>query len=335
MSRHKRSRLFIDPAVQWSIIRRVLTHWTTFLVAGTLLSMFNGMMQSDGQDWTIVSLFQQQLPFILVSLLLLPVFLMDTIKLSHRFVGPMIRFRHAMKSLTQGEGKAGALTFRPGDFWNEIALDFNRFAGRINIARKQTTDPMESVESQLALNDSLWEPKRLMDDFDQQLDEIAPTTGAGSEHSPGEGNEEKRKTKYVDRLVQGTLLWRTVLHWTSYVAISFFVGLMLTWMLNPFAPTGRLLANFLRVYGPWMLFAAILIPVFAMDTIRLTHRIAGPMVQIRRELQRLSHGQSASRVAFRPTDFWHVIAEEFNQMCDVAEPLLATIEPADEPVLAS
>ena len=42
-------------------------------------------------------------PFLLVMFFMLPVFIVDTIKLSHRFAGPIYRLRQTIRSLAHGE----------------------------------------------------------------------------------------------------------------------------------------------------------------------------------------------------------------------------------------
>ena len=59
-----------------------------------------------------------------VMLLLLPVFLRDTLKLSNRFAGPMYRLRSALKSIVS-DGTLKPIKFRDGDFWQDAAADFN------------------------------------------------------------------------------------------------------------------------------------------------------------------------------------------------------------------
>ena len=48
--------------------------------------------------------------------ILLPVFLYDTVKLSNRFAGPVIRLRRAMQAISQGNA-VEKLQFRENDFW--------------------------------------------------------------------------------------------------------------------------------------------------------------------------------------------------------------------------
>lgn len=63
-------------------------------------------------------------PLMVVMLILMPVFLRDTLKLSNRFAGPMFRLRTVLSELADG-GDGSRIKFRTGDFWQSTAGDFN------------------------------------------------------------------------------------------------------------------------------------------------------------------------------------------------------------------
>jgi hypothetical protein len=55
--------------------------------------------------------------------------LYDTLKLSHRFAGPIVRLRNGLSAW--GDGKeVQPIKFRQNDFWNELADHFNRAVER-------------------------------------------------------------------------------------------------------------------------------------------------------------------------------------------------------------
>ena len=76
-------------------------------------------------------------PFLLVMFFLLPVFILDTIKLSHRFAGPIYRLRNTIRSLANGE-EVRPLKFREVDFWQGLADDFNLMVARL---KGEVVDP--------------------------------------------------------------------------------------------------------------------------------------------------------------------------------------------------
>lgn len=151
----KRSRLLVDPTVQWSIAGRILIHWVFFLVClvslGTMVRVLVAVgNQPFSEAWRGAAI--SQIPALGVMFVLMPIFLRDTLKLSNRFAGPMFRLRTALKSLSD-EGSTKPIKFRDGDFWQEAAEDFNEILGKIESLQAEN----ESLRSQLADNQELCE----------------------------------------------------------------------------------------------------------------------------------------------------------------------------------
>ena len=69
-------------------------------------------------------------PALMASLLLLPLMIVDVIRFSNRFVGPLVRLRRSMRELARGEC-VGPIEFRDADFWQEIAEEFNAVRDRV------------------------------------------------------------------------------------------------------------------------------------------------------------------------------------------------------------
>lgn len=125
----QRKRFLIDPKVQWAIIRRMTMHWSLTVLALLAIGIGVQLIYAPGQlsVWqAIAGSFGAQTPLLCVMFMLFPVYVWDIVKLSHRFAGPMLRLRGILDELADG-GRATHLKFRPGDFWQETATDFNRF----------------------------------------------------------------------------------------------------------------------------------------------------------------------------------------------------------------
>ena len=125
----QRNRILIDPKVQWAIIRRLLMHWCLTVLTLVAIGVGAQLVYAPGGQtfWQAVKTsFGAQLPLLCVMMMLVPVYLRDIVKLSNRFAGPMLRLRGILNELAEGR-RAGDLKFRPGDFWQETATDFNRF----------------------------------------------------------------------------------------------------------------------------------------------------------------------------------------------------------------
>lgn len=126
-SMSKRSRILVDPQVQWSIAGRIICHWVLFLIILVTISAMVRIVSAVGDQplseaWRTAA--TAQIPILVVMILLLPLFVRDTMKLSNRFAGPMYRLRTVLKALADKQ-PANPIKFRNGDFWHEAATDFN------------------------------------------------------------------------------------------------------------------------------------------------------------------------------------------------------------------
>ena len=123
----KRSRTLIDTEVQGSLLRRVALHWIVFFVLNTIaLTVWIRLFEQPDANWghTFGDTLWRFLPFFIITAALIPAFVWDTLKLSHRFAGPIMRLRNALKDIKEGRAVA-PLKFRDSDFWQEIASNFN------------------------------------------------------------------------------------------------------------------------------------------------------------------------------------------------------------------
>lgn len=136
-----RKYIFVDSRVQGALVARVALYWVLCLLTITLLLMC----------WQIIAgparLFYTQLdvmwfhygPALIASLIVLPLVMVDIVRVSNRFVGPMLRLRRSMRELARGE-RVEPLEFREGDFWQEFAMDFNAVVRRVQGDRPHRVD---------------------------------------------------------------------------------------------------------------------------------------------------------------------------------------------------
>ncbi len=120
--------MLVDFEVQTSLLRKIAIHWTLLLIANAIgLFAWTCLMNAPVDSWSTVTtqFVQSYAPVLLISLALLPVFLLDAAKLSNRFAGPMVRIRRALTSVLAGD-KVEPVKFRENDFWRSLAEDFNK-----------------------------------------------------------------------------------------------------------------------------------------------------------------------------------------------------------------
>ncbi len=143
MAKHPRGTRFIDWRVQGELIGRTICHWACFLVASFavifLLDVARHLLaQDDGalsanilQDmWGRYSL------VVIAMASLVPLFILDLILWSHRFVGPLVRIRRGMRELVAGQS-VPAVRLRKKDYWQDLADDFNLLRQRVEDAEQR------------------------------------------------------------------------------------------------------------------------------------------------------------------------------------------------------
>ncbi len=130
--RKQRKQNYIDGHVQGALLRRICFHWIAFFVVAAasivLLQALLGdpslsivqRMQNEVAEFTFMGI---------VMLALFPAFMLDTIRFSNRFVGPIARVRRHLRQL--GEGNTERCKFRNNDFWSELAEEYNVVAEKV------------------------------------------------------------------------------------------------------------------------------------------------------------------------------------------------------------
>ena len=134
----KRSQKFVDSSVQGALLRRIFTHWCSFFAIAAIVAVsmqalvgdpaqsFSDRLVAEAKSFTLIGL---------VMLSLLPAFMLDTIRFSNRFVGPVGRLRQSLASLKNLNTKH--ITFRDNDYWIVMADEFNAVADLIESQRKE------------------------------------------------------------------------------------------------------------------------------------------------------------------------------------------------------
>lgn len=123
----KRKKLFVDGAVQGSLLRRVAFHWSLYFTGLVVVLGIFYVLQgfATSKPISLNGFFQEHLILFAVLLSLIPVFLYDTLKLSHRFAGPIVRLRGGLRDWADGKD-VQPISLRKHDFWSELADEFNR-----------------------------------------------------------------------------------------------------------------------------------------------------------------------------------------------------------------
>ena len=127
MKRKQRKRNYVDAAVQGGLLRRILAHWFIFFVVTAFLVIALQALLGDPSKSLSERLQQEAYEFTFLGIVLLsvfPAFLLDTIRFSNRFVGPIVRVRRQLRELAK-DGDTATMKFRDHDFWTDMADEFN------------------------------------------------------------------------------------------------------------------------------------------------------------------------------------------------------------------
>jgi hypothetical protein len=124
----------------------------------------------------------------------------------------------------------------------------------------------------------------------------------------------RRTKKFIDVNVQGSLARRIIFHWLLFLLVASLASFILQVLSNPFRPLTAHLRDMWWTHGPFLLVLVFLLPVFVVDSIKLSHRFAGPIYALRRAMRDIVQGKPPRKLKFRRHDFWHDLAEDYNAM---------------------
>ena len=149
--KHKRRKIFVDADVQSELLRQLVYHWLMFLT--TLLWILvivefvkSGFTARIGECMSNVM--HDNVVMLMSLLVLAPMAIYQMVKVSHRFVGPMVKFRRSIARLGAGE-QVEPVCFRKNDFWKDIAANFNLVVGRIEELEAAAKKPSPTQNPEL------------------------------------------------------------------------------------------------------------------------------------------------------------------------------------------
>jgi hypothetical protein len=119
--KHRRWRLVADPRIQGELLIRLAFYWGIFqfVQLGTI-AIFAFLEGGSGTQGGMRFL----MPSVIVSALFLPVVMLDSLRFSNRFVGPVVNLKNKLAKLSQGD-PGEPVHFRKGDHWKDMAESYN------------------------------------------------------------------------------------------------------------------------------------------------------------------------------------------------------------------
>lgn len=135
----KRSQTVVDREVQYGVVKKIAVHWLVLFVCNSIaLMIWVTLFEQPEMGWrdNFAESFRRFLPFFVITAALIPAFVLDTLKLTNRFAGPISKLRGEMKNAADGK-PVRPLHFRSDDYWCEVADGFNALIAKAGI---ETTD---------------------------------------------------------------------------------------------------------------------------------------------------------------------------------------------------
>jgi hypothetical protein len=146
----------------------------------------------------------------------------------------------------------------------------------------------------------------------------------------------KRSRIFVDAGFQGRLLGRLVAYWFVYhVAlwhVMFFFTLVGASMnQDPSAPPKgfwTLYRNFAADHASVIVCFLVMLPILGRDLLKFSHRLAGPLVRLRRFMEAAAEGKPLNPITLRKGDLLTEFVGAFNRMGTIWNSSLKQPKPA-------
>lgn len=149
-SQHKkRQRIYVDQHVQGGIVVRLVALWvasTAVAVAVWFVMQFFAD-PTQGLAFYLAGAGKTLFPLLLAFGVTLPIAILQLLRFTHRFAGPVVRLRRMMHELANGDD-VPTLKFRPNDYWQDLADEYNRAATALKESRARIAALEKQLEQQ-------------------------------------------------------------------------------------------------------------------------------------------------------------------------------------------
>jgi HAMP domain-containing protein len=143
-----RKRYYIDSQLQGALLMRTVGYWCFCVLAtGMVLLLWQvatGPYRPFLSYFSLHEIVQRHSAVVVASIVLLPILLLDVLMTTNRFAGPLYRLRRSMRALAAGE-HVQPVEFRDGDFWHEVADEFNAVAAYVDELKQEKSPPVAAI----------------------------------------------------------------------------------------------------------------------------------------------------------------------------------------------
>jgi len=132
MAHNRRQCLLVDRKVQGMLLVRVVAYWSMAVMAIGLMVGFQVLME--GAHASVNVIVNRALlhfgPALLAAVLLLPIMLLDCLRTTSKFAGPMHRLHQELHNLADGK-RAEKIQLRKNDLYADLICEFNRLVDHL------------------------------------------------------------------------------------------------------------------------------------------------------------------------------------------------------------
>lgn len=162
-----RNRIFVSNRIQGQLTLRLGLYWVMYhFVLWHALFVYHFLQHRMSDSYQAVSFRElygtfvlQYSPIIVCSIGMLPIFLIDLVRLSHRIAGPLVRFKAVLHGMTASE-EVRPIRLRKGDLMTELEVAFNDYIAVYERHRLSQTTAFRMSESEAALVADVTSPER-------------------------------------------------------------------------------------------------------------------------------------------------------------------------------
>ena len=123
----------------------------------------------------------------------------------------------------------------------------------------------------------------------------------------------RRRKRLIHKKIQGALAIQAVLHWLAFLTIAF--AMLMIWQIlmeDPYRPWSAHWSDFLSRYTPVFLVLLSIVPAIVYESVKLSHRLVGPIVRLKGAMQQVARGEHVRPIKLRKKDFGQEFIDAFN-----------------------
>ena len=197
-----RKKLFVSMPIQGRILAQLVAYWAVYHVvlwhglflyryfqfkADLLTNEFQVPFHEFYSQFVL-----QHYPVAICAVLLFPIVFWDTLKISHRVAGPLVRFRNEFRRLARGE-RVQPVELRNGDLLTEFSIAFNEFVESMEkrgwkFPDQEVSELRDSAKSLLSQEETVEDPET---QIEQDLREIQETVSGARVHQDIESERDR------------------------------------------------------------------------------------------------------------------------------------------------